>query len=96
MNKLRQSRWRALWVLPPLAIGVLVVIFMASGKQPPAKTEHGEAVQSVRVVEAVRVDLIHEAKSRGTAIIGIFHDVEARQQVCDREVDVTVYTPVAA
>ena len=45
---------------------------------------------------AVVLDLIHEAKARGTAIIGIFHDLEARQQVCDREVDVTIFTPVAA
>jgi alpha-D-ribose 1-methylphosphonate 5-triphosphate synthase subunit PhnL len=32
--------------------------------------------------------LIEEAKARGAAILGIFHDVEARAQVCDREVDV--------
>jgi len=66
MNTDRQSRWRALWVLPPLAVGILAVIFMASGKQPPAKTERHEAVQSVRVVEARRVDLLPEARGYGS------------------------------
>ena len=36
------------------------------------------------------------AKARGAAILGIFHDVEARERVCDREVDVSVFTPAAA
>lgn len=31
------------------------------------------------------LDLIEEAKSRGAAILGIFHDAEARAAVCDRE-----------
>jgi alpha-D-ribose 1-methylphosphonate 5-triphosphate synthase subunit PhnL len=38
--------------------------------------------------------LIEEAKARGAAIIGIFHDEAARERVCDREVDVTAFTPV--
>jgi alpha-D-ribose 1-methylphosphonate 5-triphosphate synthase subunit PhnL len=33
--------------------------------------------------------LIQEAKARGTAILGIFHDEAARAAVCDRVVDVT-------
>lgn len=37
--------------------------------------------------------LIEEAKARGAAIVGIFHDEAARDQVCDREIDVSVYTP---
>ena len=31
--------------------------------------------------------LIEEAKSRGTAIVGIFHDEAARARVCDRMID---------
>lgn len=42
---------------------------------------------------AVVLDLIGEAKARGTAILGIFHDAEARRAVCDREVDVAAFTP---
>ncbi|MCL4104991.1 UNVERIFIED_CONTAM: hypothetical protein GTU68_018698 [Idotea baltica] len=39
------------------------------------------------------LSLISEAKTRGTAIIGIFHDEAARHSICDREVDVTHFTP---
>lgn len=42
---------------------------------------------------AVVLDLIQEAKARGQAILGIFHDEGARAQVCDRLVDVTGFTP---
>ena len=41
----------------------------------------------------VVLSLIEEAKARGTAIIGIFHDEAARARVCDREIDVTRFTP---
>ncbi len=34
------------------------------------------------------IDLIHEAKQRGTAIIGIFHDKDVRNVVTDREIDI--------
>lgn len=40
--------------------------------------------------------LIEEAKAHGAAILGIFHDHEARARVCDREVDVSAFTPAAA
>ena len=40
--------------------------------------------------------LILEAKARGAAIMGIFHDEGARARVCDRLVDVTAFTPRAA
>ena len=40
--------------------------------------------------------LIEEAKARGAAIVGIFHDEGARARVCDRLVDVTAFTPKAA
>ena len=65
MNASRQSRWRALWLVPPLAVGILAVIFMAGGKKPPGKTEHGEPRQSVRVVEATTVDLVPEVRGYG-------------------------------
>ena len=42
---------------------------------------------------ATVLTLIEEAKARGAAVIGIFHDVEARERVADREVDVSVFTP---
>ena len=39
--------------------------------------------------------LIEEAKASGTAIVGIFHDEAARDRVCDREIDVTGFSPLA-
>ena len=39
--------------------------------------------------------LIEEAKARGAAILGIFHDEAARDRVCDRVVDVRAFTPKA-
>jgi ABC-type iron transport system FetAB ATPase subunit len=35
------------------------------------------------------LSLIEEAKARGAAIVGIFHDVAARARVADREIDVS-------
>ncbi|OIQ74871.1 alpha-D-ribose 1-methylphosphonate 5-triphosphate synthase subunit PhnL [mine drainage metagenome] len=37
--------------------------------------------------------LIEEAKARGAAIVGIFHDTAARARVADREVDVGAFAP---
>jgi alpha-D-ribose 1-methylphosphonate 5-triphosphate synthase subunit PhnL len=44
----------------------------------------------------VVLSLILEAKARGAAILGIFHDEGARARVCDRLVDVTGFTPKVA
>jgi alpha-D-ribose 1-methylphosphonate 5-triphosphate synthase subunit PhnL len=41
----------------------------------------------------VVLSLIEDAKARGAAIIGIFHDEAARSRVCDREIDVGQFTP---
>ncbi|MDF1855538.1 phosphonate C-P lyase system protein PhnL [Pseudooceanicola sp.] len=42
------------------------------------------------------LQMIEEAKARGAAIIGIFHDEAARARLCDREVDVTGFSPEQA
>lgn len=44
----------------------------------------------------VVLSLIEDAKARGAAIIGIFHDEAARARVCDREIDVSRFTPGVA
>ena len=41
----------------------------------------------------VVLSLIEEAKARGAALLGIFHDEAARARVCDREVDVSRFAP---
>jgi len=40
--------------------------------------------------------LIEDAKARGAAILGIFHDAGARGRVCEREVDVSAFAPASA
>ena len=45
------------------------------------------------VNRSIVLELIECAKSRGAAIVGIFHDESARAQVCDREIDVSAFTP---
>ncbi|MCT8160200.1 phosphonate C-P lyase system protein PhnL [Pseudoruegeria sp. SHC-113] len=42
---------------------------------------------------AVVLGLVEEAKARGAAIIGIFHDEAARARLCEREIDVSRFTP---
>lgn len=42
------------------------------------------------------LSLIEEAKAGGAAIVGIFHDLDARNRVADREVDVSAFAPIAA
>ncbi|MCB4454847.1 phosphonate C-P lyase system protein PhnL [Leisingera sp. McT4-56] len=45
---------------------------------------------------ATVLELIEDAKARGAAIIGIFHDAAARERVCDRFVDVSSFSRGAA
>ncbi len=40
---------------------------------------------------AAVVELIHERKARGVAVLGIFHDEDVRDRVADRIVDVTQF-----
>lgn len=40
--------------------------------------------------------LIEEARDRGAAIIGIFHDEGARNRLCNRLIDVSLFTPQVA
>ena len=44
----------------------------------------------------VVLGLIEAAKARGAAIVGIFHDGAARARVCDREIDVAAFSPMAS
>jgi alpha-D-ribose 1-methylphosphonate 5-triphosphate synthase subunit PhnL len=56
-----------------------------------------EPTASLDVVNReVVLTLIEDAKARGAAILGIFHDVAARDRVCDRVVDMRAFTPTVA
>ncbi|MBO0709749.1 MAG: ATP-binding cassette domain-containing protein, partial [Acetobacteraceae bacterium] len=45
---------------------------------------------------AVVIELIREAKSRGAGVIGIFHDSLVRDQIADRQFEVTPLQDAAA
>ena len=56
-----------------------------------------EPTASLDVVNReVVLTLIEDAKARGAAILSIFHDVAARDRVCDRVVDMRAFTPTVA
>jgi RND family efflux transporter MFP subunit len=61
----RPARWRKFLVLPPIVLGVLVLLWMAGGKQPPAQSERGEPARTVRVIEAPLLELIPKAEGYG-------------------------------
>ena len=65
MNKAPFSRWRTLWALPPVALGILAVVFMAGGRQPPMKLDRGEISHAVRTVDVQAVDLVPQAQGYG-------------------------------
>jgi alpha-D-ribose 1-methylphosphonate 5-triphosphate synthase subunit PhnL len=46
------------------------------------------------VNRAVVINLLQDAKTRGTAILGIFHDEDARTQIADRIVDVSRFATI--
>lgn len=61
----RSARWRKLLILPPIVLGVLVLLWMAGGREPPAKAERSEPVRTVRVIEAPLLELIPKAEGYG-------------------------------
>jgi alpha-D-ribose 1-methylphosphonate 5-triphosphate synthase subunit PhnL len=80
-----------LWDLPPATF--------SGGEQQRVNVARGFVVPSTLLLldeptasldaanRRVVVELIHEAKAAGTAVVGIFHDEEVRDAVADRQVD---------
>lgn len=81
-----------LWSLPPgtfsggeqqrvnIARGFIVDYPVLLLDEPTASLDHRNA--------ATVVELIQEARSRGTAVVGIFHDAEVRDAVADQIYDI--------
>lgn len=88
-----------LWALPPATF--------SGGEQQRVNIAHGfvrtypillldEPTASLDAQNRqVVIDLINEARTRGAALIGIFHDPAVRAQVATRTVDVTAFRPAA-
>ena len=62
----KQSRWRSLWVFPPILVGIAIFIFMVSGKQVPQKSDLGESTRFVRVITVQERDFIPLAEGYGS------------------------------
>ena len=65
MNLARFIRSPKLLILPPVVIGILVLLFMVAGKQPPVQAERGEPTRTVRVIEVPLVELVPMAEGYG-------------------------------
>ena len=58
-------QWNRWLVIPPVLLGVLVVIWMAASRQPPVQAEKSEPSRTVRVIEAPLVELVPKAEGYG-------------------------------
>ena len=89
----------------PEALGGLSPLTFSGGEQQRVNIARGfaheypamlldEPTASLDEVNRETVlELICEAKGRGAAIVGIFHDRAVRERVADREVDVSRFSP---
>ena len=66
MSADKRSHLRVLWIVPPVLVGILFMVFMTSGKQPPAKSERGEPVRAVRTLTISSLDILPTVEGYGT------------------------------
>ncbi len=65
MTEQSRNRWHALWIIPPVAVGVLLLILMTSGEQPPVRVAENEIVRAVRTITVPQIDLKPRAEGYG-------------------------------
>lgn len=59
------SRLKILWVIPPVVIGVLALMFINAGKKEPVQVHNEEVSRVVRTITIPRVDLVPVAEGYG-------------------------------
>ncbi len=59
------SRWHVLWILPPIIIGVAVMVIAKNSRQTPAASEYTEPTRAVRFINAQEISLIPTAQGYG-------------------------------
>ncbi|MCB1864926.1 MAG: efflux RND transporter periplasmic adaptor subunit [Chromatiales bacterium] len=57
--------WKRLLILPPVAIGIAALVWMVSGRQPPARVDVAEQARVVRVLSVEPRDLVPRATGYG-------------------------------
>jgi RND family efflux transporter MFP subunit len=62
----RHPRLRRLLILPPIVLGVLVLVLMAGGREPPVQAEATIRAKPVRTLEVQQVDLVPVAEGYGS------------------------------
>jgi len=65
MNAHGFLQWNRWLIIPPVVLGVLVLIWMSSSRQPPVQAERGEPSRTVRVIETPLVHLVPMAEGFG-------------------------------
>lgn len=65
MSAERPNRTHRWLILPPIAIGIAILVWMAYDRQPPVQADHGETARTVRVIEAPTVELVPTAEGYG-------------------------------
>ncbi len=61
----KASGLQPLWIIPPIVIGVLVLMFMNAGKKTPIQAENAEVPRVVRTISIPLVDLQPVAEGYG-------------------------------
>ncbi len=59
------SRWRRLLIVPPLAIGIAIMAWQVGQRPEPARVSSSEPARPVRVVSALRGDVVPVAEGYG-------------------------------
>lgn len=65
MHETTRKKLRALWIIPPIALGVILLGNLVGNKQPPSKIEQQEAARTVRTITVPQVDLKPAAEGYG-------------------------------
>lgn len=59
------NRKKILWILPPVILGIVIMLIMKSGNQPPQKSEAGEIARPVDVLQIEKIEFTPVAQGFG-------------------------------
>jgi RND family efflux transporter MFP subunit len=68
MNTNRSTLARKLLILPPLLVGILVLVFMIGTRQSPSKIDQLEPTRSARVIDVPLIKLVPVAEGYGPVV----------------------------